>query len=179
MLQSRAAKRYAKALIELAAERDDLQQVDTDMRRISASIDENPELRNLLQNPIINSEVKKDALLGFYGDLNQLPLDTIRVLVENKRIELLQQVADQYIILHEQLKQEDVAEVTTAVALDKPLEKKLLQKLKAITGNTVTLNNTIDETILGGFILRIGDIQYNASIANKLENLRREFNRTI
>lgn len=179
MLQSRAAKRYAKALIELAAERDDLQQVDTDMRHISASIDENQELRNLLQNPIINSEVKKDALMGFYGDLSPLSLDTIRVLVENKRIELLQDVADQYIILHEQLKQEDVAEVTTAVALDKPLEKKLLQKLKAITGNTVTLNNNIDETILGGFILRIGDIQYNASIANKLENLRREFNKTI
>ena len=179
MLQSRAAKRYAKALIELAAERDMLQQVDSDMRHISASIDENEELRNLLQNPIINSEVKQDALQGFYGDLSPLALDTIRVLVENKRIELLQSVADQYIILYEELKQEDVAEVTTAVALDQGLEKKLLQKLKTITGNTVTLNNTIDESILGGFILRIGDIQYNASIANKLENLRREFSKTI
>jgi len=179
MLQSRAAKRYAKALIELAAERDVLQAVDVDMRHISASIDENPELRNLLQNPIINSEVKQDALQGFYGDPSPLALDTIRILVENKRIVLLQDVADQYIILFEKLKQEDVAEVTTAVQLDKALEKKLLQKLKAITGNTVSLNNTIDEAILGGFILRIGDIQYNASIANKLENLRREFSKTI
>ena len=179
MLQSRAAKRYAKALIELAAERDTLQEVDSDMRHISASIDENPELRNLLQNPIINGEVKQDALQGFYGDLSPLALDTIRVLVENKRIELLQNVADQYIILYEQLKQEDVAEVTTAITLDQALEKKLLQKLKKITGNTVTLNNTIDESILGGFILRIGDIQYNASIASKLENLRREFSKTI
>jgi F-type H+-transporting ATPase subunit delta len=179
MLQSRAAKRYAKALIELAAERDALQQLDSDMRQISSSIDENPELQNLLQNPIINSDVKQDALLGFYGDLTPLALDTIRVLVENKRIELLQNVADQYIILYEELKQEDVAEVTTAVSLDQALEKKLLQKLKTLTGNSVTLNNTIDESILGGFILRIGDIQYNASIANKLENLRREFSKTI
>ena len=179
MLQSRAAKRYAKALIELAAERDVLQQVDSDMRHIAASIDENPELRNLLQNPIINGDVKLDALQGFYGDLSPLALDTIRILVENKRIELLQDVADQYIILFEKLKQEDVAEVTTAVQLDKALEKKLLKKLQAITGNTVTLNNTIDEAILGGFVLRIGDIQYNASIANKLENLRREFSKTI
>ena len=113
MLQSRAAKRYAKALIELAAERDTLQQVDSDMRHISKSIDENPELRHLLQNPIINTDVKKDALMGYYGDLGPLSLDTVRVLVENKRIELLQDVADQYIILFEQLKQEDVAEVTT------------------------------------------------------------------
>jgi len=179
MLQSRAAKRYAKALIELAAERDILQQVDSDMRFISSSIDENPELRNLLHNPIINGQVKQDALQGFYGDLSPLALDIIRVLVENKRIELLQDVADQYIILYEQLKQEDVAEVTTAIVLDKALEKKVLQKLKAITGNTVSLNNTIDESILGGFILRIGDIQYNASIASKLENLRREFSKTI
>ena len=179
MLQSRAAKRYAKAIIELAAERDTLQQVDSDMRHISSSIDENPELRNLLQNPIISGEVKQDALQGFYGDLSPLSLDTIRVLIENKRIELLQNVADQYIVLFEKLKQEDVAEVTTAVQLDKALEKKLLQKLKKITGNTVSLNNTIDEAILGGFILRIGDIQYNASIASKLENLRREFSKTI
>ena len=179
MLQSRAAKRYAKAIIELAAERDTLQQVDSDMRHISSSIDENPELRNLLLNPIISGEVKQDALQGFYGDLSPLALDTIRVLIENKRIELLQNVADQYIVLFEKLKQEDVAEVTTAVQLDKALEKKLLQKLKKITGNTVSLNNTIDEAILGGFILRIGDIQYNASIASKLENLRREFSKTI
>lgn len=179
MLQSRAAKRYAKALIELAAERDSLQQIDTDMRHISSSMDENPELRYLLQNPIISSEVKRDALLGYYGEVSQLSLDTIRVLVENKRIELLQAVADQYIIQYEKLKQEDVAEVTTAVALDQALEKKLHKKLKEITGHTVTLNNTVDESILGGFILRIGDIQYNASIANKLETLRREFSKTI
>ena len=179
MLQSRAAKRYAKALIELAAERDSLQQIDSDMRHISVTIDENPELRNLLQNPIIGSELKKDALFGFYGDLSELSLDTIRVLVENKRIELLQNVADQYIIQYEKLKQEDVAEVTTAVALDQALEKKLHKKLKEITGHSVTLNNTVDESILGGFILRIGDIQYNASIANRLETLRREFSKTI
>jgi F-type H+-transporting ATPase subunit delta len=65
--------------------------------------------------------------------------------------------------------------VTTAVALTGDLEKKVLAKVKELTGKNVTLKNIIDETVLGGFILRAGDLQYDASIANQLNTLKREF----
>jgi F-type H+-transporting ATPase subunit delta len=69
----------------------------------------------------------------------------------------------------------EVATVTTAVPLTKELEAKVLAKVKELTGNDVSLENKIDENIIGGFILRVGDLQYNASIANKLNTLKREF----
>jgi F-type H+-transporting ATPase subunit delta len=61
------------------------------------------------------------------------------------------------------------------VALTGDLEKKVLAKVKELTGKNVTLKNIIDETVLGGFILRVGDLQYDASIANQLNTLKREF----
>jgi len=68
-----------------------------------------------------------------------------------------------------------VATVTTAVPLTKDLETKVLEKVKEITGSDATLVNKIDESIIGGFILRVGDLQYNASIAHQLNSLKRDF----
>ena len=68
-----------------------------------------------------------------------------------------------------------VATVTTAVPLTADLKTKVLAKVKELTGKEAEVENIIDESILGGFILRVGDIQYNASIANKLDKLKREF----
>jgi F-type H+-transporting ATPase subunit delta len=68
-----------------------------------------------------------------------------------------------------------VATVTTAIPLTEDLKTKVLAKVKELTGKEAEVENIIDENILGGFILRVGDIQYNASIANKLDKLKREF----
>jgi F-type H+-transporting ATPase subunit delta len=73
------------------------------------------------------------------------------------------------------LKGTQIAKVTTAVPLTEALKTKVLAKVKELTKKDVEVINIIDESILGGFILRVGDIQYNASIANKLNNLKREF----
>ena len=72
------------------------------------------------------------------------------------------------------------AKVTTAVPLSEALEKQVLAKVEELTGSkSVTLENEIDESIIGGFILRVGDLQYNASIANQLGNLKREFSKSL
>ena len=73
-----------------------------------------------------------------------------------------------------------VVEVTTAVSLTEALSEKVLAKVKELTGSDkVTLKSTIDESIIGGFILRIGDLQYNASIANNLAKIKREFSKSL
>ena len=77
------------------------------------------------------------------------------------------------------MKGEDVAYVTTAVPLTADLEKKVLAEVSKITGNKVTIENKIDESIIGGFVLRVGDLQYDASIANKLNSLKREFTNSL
>jgi len=97
------------------------------------------------------------------------------VLITNKRVDILNNIALQYSILFDELNGKELAKVTTAVPMTKELESKVLKKVKELTNKEVTLENIVDESILGGFILRVGDKQYNASISNKLNNLKKEF----
>lgn len=179
MNESRAAIRYAKATLDFAIEKKAADAVEKDMRNIASSIADNAELQNLLESPVIKGEVKKSALQEIFKGSNEITLGVIGTLTDNKRIALLQEVALKYIILHEQLKGEDVAFVTTAVPLTAELEKKVLAEVAKLTGNKVTIQNKIDESILGGFVLRVGDLQYDASIANKLNGLKREFTNSL
>ncbi len=103
----------------------------------------------------------------------------MNLLVDNRRISMLNEVALKYIILSEKFKGQNVAYVTTAVPMTTKLEEQLLKKVEGLIGNKVTLKNKIDESIIGGFVLRIGDLQYDASISNKMNNLKREFTKSL
>lgn len=179
MNESRAAIRYAKATLEYAVEKKAAEKVDTDMRNVAATISGNSELKQLLSSPIIKTDVKKNTLIAIFKGSNEISLGLINTLADNKRIDLLQEVAYKYIIQYEKMKGEDVATVTTAVPLTSALEKKVLAIVKALTGNQVSLENKVDESIVGGFILRVGDLQYDASVANKLNTLKREFTNSL
>ncbi|UII77557.1 ATP synthase F1 subunit delta [Flagellimonas sp. HMM57] len=179
MNESRAAIRYAKATLDFAIEKKAAAAVEKDMREIVAVITENTELQNVLESPVVKGQAKKDALHAIFKGSQEITKGLISTLTDNKRIALLKEVALKYIILHEQLKGEDVAFVTTAVPLTAALEKKVLTEVAKITGNKVTIENKIDESIIGGFVLRVGDLQYDASVANKLNGLKREFTNSL
>ncbi|MBS9461220.1 ATP synthase F1 subunit delta [Flagellimonas sp. 389] len=179
MNESRAAIRYAKATLDFALEKKAAAAVEKDMREITATIAENTELQNFLESPVVKGQVKKDSLQEIFKSSDEITKGLISTLTDNKRIALLQEVALKYIILHEQLKGEDVAFVTTAVPLTTALEKKALAEVAKMTGNKVTIENKIDESIIGGFVLRVGDLQYDASVANKLDRLKREFTNSL
>ena len=179
MSDSRAAIRYAKAILDQAVENKVIEAVEKDMRSITATIADSAALREMLASPVINSDTKKKALLEIFKGSNTLTEGAITMLVDNKRISMLNEVALKFIVLNEKQKGKDVAYVTTAVPLTPELEKKVLQKVTEITGSTVTLENKIDVSIIGGFVLRVGDLQYDASIANKLSSLKREFTNSL
>lgn len=175
MAGSRAAVRYAKAVLSLATDQKSVDAVNNDMKVIVNSITENKDLHDMLQNPIVRSSVKKAVLSKVFTKTNTLTDNLINTLFANKRIALLGDVASKYNQLYDALKERQIAKVTTAVPLTDALKSKVLAKVKELTGKEVEVVNVIDESILGGFILRVGDIQYNASIINKLNNLKREF----
>jgi F-type H+-transporting ATPase subunit delta len=171
---SRAAIRYAKAVLSLAQDKKTTEDVQKDMQSIIATVSGSAELRMVLSSPLIKSEIKLASLREIFKSTGEITQNLFDVLIENKRVNLLGDVAKQYIVLFDQLNNTQVAKVTTAVPLDKGLSAKVLTKIKELTGNEATIENIIDESIIGGFILRVGDLQYNASIANMLTNLRRE-----
>lgn len=175
MAASRAAIRYAKATLNLALEQKLNDQVETDMLTIQNTLAESTDLQNVLNSPVIKGEEKKNALEKIFANTQEITKGLIGLLIANKRINELGEVAMKYRILNQELKGKDTAVVTTAVPLSNDLEKKLLEKVKNITGKDVSIKNQIDESILGGFILRVGDLQFDASIANKLTKLKRNF----
>ncbi len=179
MSNSRAAVRYAKAILDLAVDNKVVNAVESDMRAIVNAISESKELNDMLVSPVIKPSIKKDALLEIFKDSNSVTQGAISMLVDNKRVSILNEVALKYIILNEQLKGKDVAFVTTAVPLTSELEQKVLSKVSELTGNKVVIENKIDESIIGGFVLRVGDVQYDASVANKLSSLKREFTNSL
>lgn len=179
MNESRAAARYAKAILDFAIEKKKTDVLEGDMRSIVATMSASKELREMLGSPVLKGELKKKALMAIFKGSHAITEGLIDLLIQNRRISLLNEVALKYIILNEDLKGEGVAFVTTAVPLSAELEKKVLRKVSSITGNKITIKNEIDKSIVGGFILRVGDLQYDASIANKLNTIKREFNKSI
>lgn len=175
MAQSRAAIRYAKAVLALATEQSSASIVNDDMKIIANAVASSKDLGDMLHSPVINLAAKKAALLKVFPNLNALSAKLIDTLVDNKRINMLDAVAQKINILYDESQGTQIAKVTTAVPLTDELKVKVLAKVKELTGKEAEIQNTVDESILGGFILRVGDIQYNASITNKLDKLKREF----
>ena len=175
MQGSKAALRYAKAIISLAKDRGVTAEVNEDMKTIHDTIDGTGDLRTFLKSPVIKDSIKKNALLEIFKDVNGITSGMFGILMENNRLEILSQVASKYMFLYNQMNNVQVAKVTTAFPLTPGLEAEIQQKVKELTGNEAKIENIIDESIIGGFILRVGDIQYNGSVQAQLNNLKREF----
>jgi len=175
MAGARAAIRYAKAVLSLASDKNATDVVNNDMKLIAKTIAESKDLNDMLQNPVVSTSIKKSVLLEVFKNSNAITENLIDTLITNKRLPLLGEVALKYNQLFDELTGTQIAQVTTAVPLTDDLKIKVLAKVKELTGKDVEVNNMIDESIIGGFVLRVGDIQYNASIANKLNKLKREF----
>ncbi|MBC9796923.1 ATP synthase F1 subunit delta [Sinomicrobium weinanense] len=175
MAGTRAAIRYAKAVLALAGEQDATTAVYEDMQLIKNTVAASRELQLMLKSPVVKPEVKRSALKEIFASIHKISADLINILAGNNRIGLLKEVAGQYVAVYDEAHGRQVAIVTTAVPLTDRLKAGMLQKVKELTGKEATLKNIIDESIIGGFILRVGDLQYNASVANRFNSLRRTF----
>lgn len=175
MAQTRTAIRYAKAVLDLAKDQKSAEVINTDMKSIANAVEVSTELKDMLLSAVIPAATKKSALLTVFKDLNTLSTNLIDTLIANRRINILGDVAQTFTSLFNESQGKQVAKVTSAVALTEDLQAKVLVKVKELTGKEAEIVNIVDASILGGFILRVGDIQYDASIANKLNKLKREF----
>jgi len=174
MAGTRAAIRYAKAILDMAHDKGVAMEVNNDMQTIAETIIANEELKSFIQSPTTTVEVKEGALSEIFTAVNPVTKSLFRLLLENKRFEILSDIATVYNNLFEEMNGVEVAKVTTAVPMDAELESKVLSKILTFSNKKVNIENIVDPSIIGGFILRIGDQQYNASVANRLQVLKRE-----
>lgn len=173
MASTRAAIRYAQAILDLANSKGVAEAVSNDMKSIASTIGSNIELSTFIQSPT-KVEVKESALLEVFANVNGVTKGLFHLLFENKRFEILEAIALEYNKLFDESNGVEVAKVTTAIPMDAALEAKVLAKIATLSDKKITIENIVDPSIIGGFILRIGDQQYNASVANRLQVLKRE-----
>lgn len=172
----RAATRYAKALLEYAIEKNVVEQVFNDMCLVEKTVEDNKDLERLLTSPIVKNAIKKNVLDEVFKSVSPEVHRLFKLLNENRRLPLLKTVAEKFAIQYNTYKNNQTATVITAVPLTDDLKKQVLQKVEELTKNkNITLENKVDPSLIGGYILRVGDVQYNASIAFKLNRLKQDF----
>ncbi len=169
-----AAKRYAKALFEIANDDTTRASLNNEFEGMIQVFEENKDLQLVLNNPIVADHVKLSVITAVFSSASQHLSNLFTVLGTNKRVSLLQDLAKAYVTIFEESKKIQRATVTTAVSLDAAMEAKVQEKVKELTGSQALLTAEVDESIIGGFILRIGDMQFDASIAGSLQTVKRK-----
>ncbi|HEX9981523.1 MAG TPA: ATP synthase F1 subunit delta [Flavobacterium sp.] len=171
---SRAAIRYAKAMLEQAETKGAASEVNNDMQMIVSTVVENRDLEAFLRSSVAKPDAVQTVLLEIFDAANSLTKSLFRLLADNKRFDILPEIATEYNRLFEELNGVEVAKVTTAIPMDEEMESQVLAKIRTFSDKNIVIENIVEPAIIGGFILRIGDRQYNASVANRLKALKRE-----
>ncbi|MCC9168445.1 ATP synthase F1 subunit delta [Pontibacter harenae] len=177
MSDIRVASRYAKSLLELAQEKGVLEQVQEDMKLFSDVAKQNRDFHLLLHNPIVKSD-KKLAVINaiFKGKVQQMTLLFFQLVANKNREALLESVATEFKTQYNLIKGIQKAKVTSAAPLSSELRNEIGRRLVAETGKTIELEEHVDPSLIGGFVLRIGDRQIDSSVKNSLRKLKNNFN---
>lgn len=173
-MQSRAAIRYAKAIFEIAIEENVIENVFNDMNVIDSLSNDSLDFRNLLTNSQIKYQDKKNAILSLIESYSGLTVKLIDLLINNKRVYIVNDIAKSFIQLYNRHNDIKEAVVITATPINKDLEEKILSKINVADIKSINLKNIVDPSILGGFIIRFDGKEYNASVKQNLNNLKTE-----
>lgn len=177
MKSTKAASRYAKALLELAIELNKVDQIAGDMKYLAEVNEETKDFQILLGSPVINSDKKIEIFDELFGQFEELTTQFIHLITKKRREYMLAQVADSFIY---QLKlYHGIVPITliSAVELDKATRDKILDKVQASINGKLEVTEIIDETIIGGFIVQMNNTQIDASIQSQLTNLKQRLTR--
>jgi len=176
MQDTKVAKRYAKSILELSSERVVMDAVHEDMKLLLTTCKENHDLSLLLGNPIISSDKKLNILRQiFAGKMNALTIAFFEIITRKGRESYLESIAREFESLYKVLKGIRTAEIVSASGLDDNLRQQVYKILREGGSSEVELSEKVDQKLIGGFILRMGDKQYDASIASELRKLAQEF----
>jgi F-type H+-transporting ATPase subunit delta len=176
-MSSKAGARYAKSLIDLSTEQNVLEQIKNDMVLFEDVVGENSELEAILKNPIVPLDKKAAILNDVFGSkVHQITQSFLKLVVNKGRAGILFDTAKQFIEQYNHIKGIVTAELTSAIALADVAKTEVINLVKKELGaNEVIVKEKVNENLIGGFILKVGDKQFDASIANGLNKLKKDF----
>jgi F-type H+-transporting ATPase subunit delta len=168
------ASRYATAVFELAKEQGNLDGLGTDIDALNGALSESEDFRSLISSPVYSRDELSSAAsavakkMGLSGTMT----NTLALMSEKRRLFVLPQLLGELSRLLADERGEVTAEVTAAKALTAEQEKKLAETLKARVGKDVNINMSVDESLIGGLIVKVGSRMIDTSIRSKLAALQ-------
>lgn len=173
----RIASRYAKSLLDLSIEGNKLDTILGDVKSLQNAV-ANKDLANVLKSPIIKGDKKKQILNAiFNGKVDELTMKFMDLVVLKGRESYLKDILDEFMNQYRQFKSISIVKVTSAEPLTDENITRIKEKLLAskVTADNIEIETVVDPSILGGIIIQVGDKLYDASVAHKLQSLRKEF----
>lgn len=175
MSQSTAANRYAKALFQLAQEKNVLKQVTEDLREVKIAFEGNKELFILLDSPKIDTNKKKAMLSELFASVQPIIVNALKLLIDKKRIHEVVSVIDAFVALANDVQGVADAVIFSTRTLTEDEKQRISTSFsKKVGKNALNITNEIDASILGGIRVQIGNQIYDNSVATKLAGLKRE-----
>jgi F-type H+-transporting ATPase subunit delta len=174
------SKRYAQALVDLALEKKTLDKVKEDMELVIKLCETDREFLLFLRSPVIKPDLKINVIKGiFEGKIEELSLRFIELIARHRREPILNQIARQFIALYKEHYNIITTHLTTATKISDELKQKIIGLMEDYTKGKIELQESIDESLIGGFILRFEDKEFNASLKNSIKQLRKDFEENL
>lgn len=177
MKGTKAAGRYAQALLELALEQNKVEQVLADLNYLLQVNNESTEFQLLLKSPIVKSDKKIAIFRELFGQFEDLSSSFVSMIINKGREKDLALIAFAFDNLVKAHKGIIPVTLTTAVPVDETTKKIILDKVQASVNGTLEVTEKIDKSLIGGFIVRMGDKQFDASVANQFSELKQRLTR--
>ena len=168
------AEVYSRALFEVATEHDILDRVHDELGELADALAENRELQLFFFSPYFSSEEKKDAVDRVLEGGDEHFVNFLKLLAERHRIPVLFRVRRAFDAMWAEEKRLLPVSVTSAVELDESLIKDIGRRIEDQTGRDVELSSSVDPDVLGGLVVRVGNMVLDASVRNRLEQLRKQ-----
>ena len=172
MLNLQLATKYSKAMFFLAQEEGKLVEYGAELKALDEAMDATPELKAFLESPMIPRQAKQEAVQKIFGgELSPMVMNFLRLLLDKQRGALLGEIVRQYENFSNEAQGILVADVTTARELSDSLGDRLKAKLGELTGKTIKLRKHLDEKLLGGAVVRMGDRLIDGSLISRMKAL--------
>lgn len=176
MSEIKVASRYAKSLIDLALEQKALEEIKSDMELFVNTLKASPELQAVVKNPIIPYDKKNSIIKALFADkVHKVTSAFLKIVIDKGRAEIIYGTAKEFLNQYYEFKNIVTAKVVSAAPLNEEAKAEIINKIKALTGGEVVLIASVDADLIGGFILTVGDKQFDSSIASSLSRLKKEF----
>ena len=167
------AEVYGRSLFEVASEHDKSDEIREQLGQFADALDSNRDLAIYFFSPYFSTQEKKDGLVKLLDGADDALVNFLELLIEKHRMPVIFRIRRYYDTLWEQAHQILPVQIATAIKLDEGVAKHLGEQIEKATGQKIELTASVDPDILGGVVLRVGNSILDASIRNRLENLRK------